>query len=144
MPYVRALATTPVEVTACHMLVLVQDSGRCQVEEFLRALALEAPVEFRQLAAVLSRALFAGPRSLHNKKLSKHVGGAGSGLFEFRARSGLARVLWFYAAAVHRREVETIVLVSGFREKQVQQTAIEAAAKIRRAYLSAPFELRDR
>lgn len=143
MPYVRALATTPAGAAACHMLVLVHDSGSCQVEEFLCALALEAPLEFRQLTAVLSRALVAGPRSLHNEKLSKHVGGAGSGVFEFRARSGLARILWFYAASAHRRGMETIVLVSGFRQKQIQQAEIEAATRIRRVYLRAPFELRD-
>ena len=64
-------------------------------------------------------------------------------MFEFRAATGLRPDPVVSRAAPHRRGVETIVLVSGLRNKHVQQAAIDAAARSRAAYLSRPFELRD-
>ena len=128
MPYLRPFATVFHGPPACRMFALVHDNEQCPAEDFMTRLRREHPSEHRQLAVVLRKAHTLGPRNMHNtpvqargrqrKRRVRVPGGNRVGPDPVVSR-----------AAPHRRGVETIILVSGLRNKHVQQAAIDAAAR---------------
>lgn len=124
---------------ACRILVVVDDKGRCQVEEYLKGCKATREIEYKKMRLVLAKAASLGPRGIHDDRLCKIVGNVG----EFKALGKLLRVFWFFADSktMGNRRIDTIVLTHAARpgKGQEQDRAIKRAEDIHAQYQQSPF-----
>ena len=124
---------------ACRILVVVDDTGLSQVEEFLRECKHSHIAEYEKILRTLRRAASRGPRDIHDEGMCKIVGDVG----EFKARKELLRVFWFFADSktLGNRRIDTIVLTHAARPNkgQEQNREIAKAEDLLAQYRESPF-----